>query len=233
MNTEIGVHPVQTKILKILLFKPKARFSELNKTRLTNDHFSFHINQLVSYSLIDKTDSGEYYLTQKGKEFANRMDTEKIVIEKQAKVSSLVVCVRKNKGATQYLLQQRLKHPYFGFYGFVTGKIRWGETALETAQRELKEETGLGAELTFCGVEHKTDYSTEGNLLEDKFFFIFKGYQVEGRLVEEFEGGKNLWLSEKEIRKNSKIFKDVLQIIETVKGKQLRFFENKFTEDIY
>jgi len=233
MTTEIEVHPIQTKILKVLLFKKEARFSQLNQTDLTNDHFSFHINQLVDLGLVEKMAKGKYRLTPKGKEFANRMDTEKEAIERQAKESVLIVCARKTGSIRQYLFSQRLKQPYYGFYGFVSGKIRWGEKAIETATRELKEETGLTGKLTFCGIEHKMDYSVEGKVLEDKFFFIYKATNLRGKLITEFEGGRNIWLSEREIRKTPNLFKDVIEIISLIKSRKIRFFENQFTETIY
>ena len=233
MGTEIEIHPVQATILRILLFKTEARFSELNKTELTNDHFTFHINQLLDLGLIEKNSGNKYQLTPKGKEFANRMDTDKVAVERQAKVGVCVVCIRSYKGKKQFLIQQRLKQPYYGFHGFVTGKIHWGETALGTAQRELKEETGLEANLSLSGIEHKMDYSADGKMLEDKFFFIFKGVNTKGDLIESFEGGKNIWYTEDDVKNLPNLFKDDLQIIETVKGDKLKFFENKFTELTY
>lgn len=233
MGTEIEIHPIQAKILRELLFKTEARFSELNKTELTNDHFTFHINQLIDLNLIEKNKNNQYQLTPKGKEFANRMDTDKVSIEKQAKVSVCIVCTRKNKGIQEFLIQRRLKHPYYNFHGLVTGKIHWGETVLETARRELKEETGLTGKLRFVGIEHKMDYSADGKMLEDKFFFIFKGEEMKGTFIENFEGGKNIWYSENEVKKLPLLFKDVIQIIEVVKKASTKFFENKFIESIY
>ena len=233
MSIESEIHPVQAKILKILLFKPEGRFSELNQTDLTNDHFTFHLNQLLIQKLVEKTPNSKYQLTLKWKEFANRLDTEKVQIERQAKISVLIVGVKQDKNQSRYLFQQRLKQPYFGFYGFVSGKVRWGETAEEAARREFKEETRLTAKLRFCGIEHKMDYSLEGNLLEDKFFFIFEATALKGRLIEKFEGGKNLWVGKKEIKTMTNLFKDVGQIIKTIRGGSPALFENKFTEEIY
>lgn len=233
MKTEINPHPVQIKILRILLFKNEAKFSQLNTGELTNDHFTFHINTLVESSLIEKNKNNKYQLTAKGKEFANRFDTEKLVIEKQPKISVLTVCIQKIKNKTYYLVQQRLKEPYFGFHGFISGKVRWGETPKETAARELKEETNLSAKLTLAGTEHKIDYSKEKKLLEDKYFLIFKATSPQGKLTKNFEGGKNIWLTKKEIFSLPQLFSDIRQIMKLIPTKKLFFSEKKYIETKY
>jgi len=225
---ELKIHPIQANILKILLFEPKARFSKLNVPKITTDHFNFHIKRLVELKLIEKTDKNSYSLTIDGKEFANRFDTEKIVIERQAKIAVLIIAIRNGKTAKEYLVQQRLKQPYFGFHGFVTGKARWGETLIETACRELKEESGLEAKLVLVGTKHKMDYSEESKLLEDKFFFVFRADNIKGSLVERFEGGKNLWLTKKEILKLPDLFDGVEESIKIAEQKKLAFVETKY-----
>ncbi len=102
MAIEIELHPAQAEVLKILLFRPKARFRDLNLTGLTNDHFTWHLNRLVEVGLVEKTGKGEYRLSVQGKEFANRMDSETVKIEKQAKIAVLIVCVRAKNGKTEY-----------------------------------------------------------------------------------------------------------------------------------
>src|SRR4030042_2817516 len=127
-------------------------------------------------------------------------------------------------------MQQRLKHPYFGFYGFVSGKIRWCETIYEAASRELKEETGLKAKLELAGIEHKIDYTKDDKLLEDKYFYILKATNISGRFIEVFEGGKNIWLKKKEINKLPDLFGDILKILEIIETGKLTFFEKKYKE---
>lgn len=232
--TEIEIHPVQARILVALLFKPEAKFTELlRKTHLTSDHFSFHVNKLSELGLVKKSHDNSYQLTPTGKEFANRFDTEKTKVERQAKIGVLIVCVKKKGKTKQYLVHQRLKQPYYGFYGFVSGKIPWGETTIETARRELKEETGLSAELKFVGIEHKMDYSEKNELLEDKYFFIFKGEKPKGNLIKKFKGGKSIWMSYKKIVSLPNLFKDAKKIISIVNQDRPVFVENKFTETIY
>jgi len=234
MATENKIHPVQAKILVDLLFKPEVSFSSLLKgTHLTSDHFTFHLNKLTELGLIEKTKKGGYCLSLKGKEFANRFDTQKKIIERQAKLGVLIVCVKKLKGVTYYLTHQRLKQPYWGFYGFITGKISWGETIKETAARELKEEANLSANIKFVGIEHKMDYSQKKQILEDKYFFIFRGDNPKGNLRKRFKGGKNIWKTYKEIAELKNSFKDVKDIVAVVDRNKLVFRENKFFEKVF
>jgi len=232
MKKEIQLHPSQANILKVLLLKPEARFRDLNKLGLSTDHFSFHIKSLIDSGLVVK--SGYFYnLTVVGKEFANRLDIEKQApqIEKQAKVGVLIFAVKNFSGVKKYLLQQRLKQPYFGYFGGVGGKLKVGETLFEGAEREFSEETGLSAKLSFAGVNHKMDYSKDGILLEDKLFFVFRADNPQGELVKEFPGGKNFWFSLVEIRKLPKLFPDVLDKLKMIEAKNISFSEKKYFVD--
>jgi 8-oxo-dGTP pyrophosphatase MutT (NUDIX family) len=224
---KLEIHPIQARILRTMLFREKSRFIDLNTLKLPTDHFNFHLKQLLALELAEKSDN-KYYLTAKGKEFANRLDTDQIVLERQAKISVVVCGVGKSGRTKQYLVQQRLKQPSYGFYGFITGKIKWGEIVGETAAREFLEETGLKAKLSLAGIEHKMDYPKKGEILEDKFFFIFRAENPKGPLTKNFEGGRNVWLTRREIFKLPDIFGDVLKIIETVNQKNLVFFEAKY-----
>jgi 8-oxo-dGTP pyrophosphatase MutT (NUDIX family)/predicted transcriptional regulator len=233
MKTSLEIHRAQAQILKELLLKPSARFRDLNVTGLTTDHFTFHLRQLVESELIIKDRKGRYQLTATGKEFANRFDTQTVNLERQAKLAVLIVGIKKDQKSVKYLIQQRLKQPYYGYRGFVTGKVRWGETLPEAAQREFAEETGLRGKFTFVGLRHKIDYSTAGLLLEDKFFMVFRADRLEGNFRKNFEGGRNQWFSEKEIQKLPKLFPDVKITLRFIQGQTLRFHEKKYRVSTY
>jgi len=189
------LHPAHVAILRVLLFSPEARFAELQKEAgLSSDHFNFYLQQLLNEGFIEKTEAGSYHLTFKGKEFSNRFDTDARTVERQPKVAVLLM-IYGDDG--RQLVQQRLKQPFYGYWGRPTGKIRWGEMILEAAGRELQEETGLSAELSFRAIYHKMDHNKRtGELLEDKIFFVIDCRRPHGKLITDFEGGRNAWLTQ-------------------------------------
>ena len=197
MSIDKQLHPAHVAILRVLLFRPDARFAELQKaSELSSDHFNFYLKQLLDEEFVAKQGKGAYYLTPKGKEFANRFDTDERKVERQPKVA---VCLMIRRSDGTQLVQQRLKQPFYGYWGRPTGKIRWGETILEAAARELMEETGLEADLAFEQIYHKMDYNQEtGDMLEDKIFFVVAGSDPRGTFIEQFEGGRNAWMTQKE-----------------------------------
>jgi ADP-ribose pyrophosphatase YjhB (NUDIX family) len=207
MAHEVQVHQAQTAILRELLFVDSAGFAALQKpTGLTSDHFKFHIARLVELEYVEKLDSGQYRLSGKGKEYASKLDTDSNTIEKQPK-SSVILVVEKvgADGRSLFVVQERRKHPYFGFWGFPSGKIRWGETILAAAARELMEETGLTATPKHMGIYHEQVAEREsGQMLEDKIFHIVHCSAPEGQLKAEFDSGHNIWTSLEDARAREK-----------------------------
>ncbi len=234
MKPIFEVHPIQGKILKVLLFQTTARFSDLNPDKIPTDHFSFHLKSLLESELLKKLPGGQYGLTAKGKEFANRFDTEKIIIERQAKLSVAVVPVKKVGKKKYYLIHQRLKQPYFGYYGVVNGKIRWGEKVFETGARELLEETGLKAsKMTLVGIFHKSDFSINGDLLEDKYFFRIRVDKFSGKLRANVPEGKNFWFTKDKLLKLSHLFPDLEEFIDHYDQNDLLFDERSYVAQGY
>ena len=205
-----------------------AGYAELQKpTGLGSDHFNFHILRLVELGLVEKLEKG-YRLTLKGKEYANKLDTDNKTIERQPKVAVLLAVERLVGGQKQLLFQERLKNPYFGYWGFASGKIRWGETIHQAASRELMEETGLTATTHILGLYHEHTYLKETNeLLEDKMFYVVHCVDVEGDLVVDFEGGHNAWMTMGEARKLEKKFTSFETELEMIEGKQGIWVEQK------
>lgn len=211
MSYEPQTHEAQVAILRHLLFAKEAAFADMQKTTgLASDHFNFHIKKLVDDGYVTKKD-GKYCLSRKGKEYANRMDTDENIIEKQPKISIAITLERKGKhGEREFLFQQRKKNPYYDFWGRVGGKMRWGETVIEAAERELKEETGLEADFEYKLLYHKRDFDKQnGKLLEDKIFLCVYADNYRGELLESFEGGVNRWMTHEEFQQQPKRFTSV------------------------
>lgn len=229
---EIKIHEYQISILRELLFKPQARFSELKKVDIENDHFAKHLKHLIDEGLILKTNE-RYSLTNEGKEFANRIDTNSLKLERQAKIGVALHAVRIIKGVTEYLIHQRLKEPFYGWYGSHSGKIRWGENPLDCARREFLEETGLTGDFELKGIIHYHHYFKDGRLLEDKYFWEYKITDVKGNLLEGVEEGKNIWMTEKEYRKLENTFATFDEIKDVINSSELVYLDKKRFVDNY
>ena len=221
------LHQTQNDILKDLLFTPQASYTSLQKNSgHDSDYFKFHITKLVDLGYVDKIQKGLYCLSVTGKEYANKLDTDVGTVERQPKAAVIIVAQNGDK----FLLQERLKHPYFGFWGYPGGKIRWGETIMAAAARELMEETGLCATLSYKGVYHEiVKHEDTGEIVEDKIFHVVYATNTTGALLVDFEGGNNAWLTQVELLSKEKRYKSC--DIETEVGTgTTRFIES---EQIY
>jgi len=195
------LHNIQLEILKQLLFAPSLRYSKLKpSSKMENNQFNFHLDQLIDGGYITK-DGRDYSLTNFGKEYANRMDTEQTIIAKQSKISAWVCCIRTFGGKKQYLIYTRLKQPFYGCQGFISGKVAYGEKVLEAARRELKEETGLEGNAQIVSIKHFLVFDKATNeLVEDKFMFLCLIKNPQGSLNPDETEGKYQWVNDENLR---------------------------------
>lgn len=195
-NINIKLHDLQKILLKKLAAVDGARFNELLIEGLESEHMNYHLKQLVGVGLVAKSDE-RYKLTDKGKDYSNLMDDEVEFIEKQPKTSILLHAVRKREdGQVEHLLSKRLRQPYFGKVGRLTGKVRFGETLKQAALRELYEETGLKAETVVLeGIYHKLRYREDGTYVQDSLFYRFFVTGFSGQFIEQTPHQQNLWVS--------------------------------------
>ncbi|MGB4762120.1 MAG: NUDIX domain-containing protein [Candidatus Saccharimonas sp.] len=224
-------HDAQMKILRALLMTTGCSFADLTRaTNLTSDHANFHIKKLVEVGYVEHTPKtyGQYRLTREGKLYANTMDTDAFEIERQAK---LTVDLAIECADGRFLVQERQKQPFYGYHGFPTGKIRWGETMVQAGARELLEETGLTADLRVVGIYHKLDYDTDGELLEDKYMCLIHGTNPKGNLIEQTESHRNTWLTSKEYNQLDKRMGDIYETIAQLRKESAFVRESTFTFD--
>ncbi len=194
------LHEIQLGILKRLLFADELRYTDLKPDpEIENNQFDFHLKELIKVGYIQK---GERYysLTSVGKEYSNRMDTDKVVIAQQAKISAWLCCRRKRKQGYQYLIYTRLKQPFYNCQGFPSGKVKYGEHVINAAKRELKEETGLTGQPQIVTIKHFVVFDKKSNeLLEDKFMFLCLFENPKGQLITNNEG-KYEWVDEQGLK---------------------------------
>jgi 8-oxo-dGTP pyrophosphatase MutT (NUDIX family) len=208
------LHEVQLGILKKLLFADKLRYTQMKPdATIENNTFDFHVKQLFEMNLINK-DGNSYRLSSSGKEYANRIDTDTNKIEVQAKLSVWLCCLRERKGKVEVLIGTRLKQPFYGKQGFVTGKVKLGEGISEAAKRELKEETNLDGEPELILIKHYRVFDEQHTkLLEDKFMFLCKVQEPRGEIMNNNEV-KLEWVALDEVKeKVTNPFEDIEQLL--------------------
>jgi 8-oxo-dGTP pyrophosphatase MutT (NUDIX family) len=190
------MHEIQVEILRKLLFAEKLRFAEIKPADMEGSQFTFHLEKLVEQKYVAKVANG-YRLTESGKNFANRIDFDSPKPAQQAKHSAVFCATRKD--ATEVLIYKRLKNPYFGHYGFPTGKVRYGETMIDAATRELQEETNLVGTPYLVGIRHYRVYFPDAKtLVEDKVMYVYRIDEPEGELLSN-EEGEFRWVSSKTV----------------------------------
>ena len=214
----------QLKIINSLLFKKDARYTDLNTEELPTNQFNYHIKELITEGYIKKEDD-KYLLTTKGKSYASKIDIFSGNIEKQGKLSVLPVCTKIEKGTIKYLIHQRKKHPNYDYIGFPAGKIKYGESFLNEALRELKEETGLSGVPVLKQINHMLVKNKNGVIVDDKLFFIYLITNLKGEFIIETIEGINKWMSLEEVKSQKLLFPDVLDTINILESNELSFVE--------
>ncbi len=195
-----SLHPLQLEILQKLLFSTSLRFTDLRPNEeVENNQLDFHLHKLIELSYVEKRGLG-YGLTSLGKEYAGRIDTSNRLITRQGKIGVIIGCIRERNGENEFLFYTRLKQPFFECQGFPTGKIQFGESIVETAERELFEETGLTGKASVIQLTHyRVRAIGTSELLEDKYLFLCKVSEPEGELIERSEEGLYYWVKESEV----------------------------------
>lgn len=216
MSKTQSLHAAQRAILEVLRHAPSARFSDMMRAaRMESDVFKFHIRGFVRDGVVEKLPDGRYRLTARGKEYANSLDESRLAL-RQPKLSLLLV-VRSLDG--EILLHRRLRHPFYGYIGLLSGPARWGDDFTETATAELRKQSGLAAEFHLAGVRRERDLNMAGDIREDKVFFLLEA-TVDGDPEELWHGGETSWYEESGIANLDKVFPATLDCLEQMHVKQ-------------
>jgi len=115
------------------------------------------------------------------------------------------------------LVQERTKS--WKGLSFPGGHVDEGESIVDSAIREIKEETGLDIKnLKSCGIVHWSN----SKIFDRYIVFLYKTTEFEGELITEMDEGRNFWISIDELktRQNTNSFHHYLPM----------FLEDRFNE---
>lgn len=185
------MHRLQQHILHQLIHNHRLRYADLKPADVEGNLFMYHLKQLIKQGLVLKCDDGRYELSAEGQAYADRLSLKTLTPRAQPRIVTLIVLQNE---AGEYLLYRRKRQPLLGMIGFPYGKIHLGETVAEAANRELKEKTGLSAELTHRGDGYVTIYTAE-QPISQIMFHLFIGRQPLGKLKKGTTAGVPLWSS--------------------------------------
>lgn len=219
----VEMHKLQIEVLKELWFHPVRRFSDMMAvTGLTSDDFKFHLRKLVKLGLVFKNDSGVYELTAEGKEFANRLDYERLAPVRQPKLTTATFVRRTGAktGSVKYLFHQRLRQPFYEYWGVIGQPVRWGETFEQAAARGLRRQAGLDAPSRLKGFYRQRDLSDNSDtILEDKLFVVMEA-EWQGGKTKTWPHAKARWMTADEYKKQPKRFDSCVEMLRLLGQKQ-------------
>jgi hypothetical protein len=182
-------HHLQKQMLYTLVTSESARFADIRPKTVDSNVATYHLRQLVKQGFVEKRANGRYYLTPEGKIAGTTITLGRKESLSQAH-SVFFLALQNDKGA--WLLRKRLAQPMYGKSGFVHGEPIAMEPIAETAQKILKEKTGLSATFSPRGSGYVT-------LLEGKahqsfiHFTLLVGNDIKGKLIERVGNGENYW----------------------------------------
>ncbi len=223
MNSE-SVNKIQVQILRQLSKGGGRRFSEINTGDVPTDHFSYHLKQLIKYGFVEKSADNLYSLSAYGKTRSIMLYPNSNGFIEQGFMAVRIVVTKKVGKTLKYLIQERIVEPYKGVYGTPGEKILYGEKLSEAADRALKVQTGLTCPLELKGMIHMFD-ELSGEIMQDKYFFIFSGSEPNGELIASGRSGKNIWISKDELIKSPKLISGGKEILEIAASSHYRVEE--------
>jgi 8-oxo-dGTP pyrophosphatase MutT (NUDIX family) len=215
-----SMHRLQQHILQQLIMNQQLRYADIKPREVEGNLFMYHLRQLMKDGLVEKTATGRYQLTARGKLYSDRLSLKSLTPRVQPRIVTLMA-VEGSDG--RWLWYRRKRQPLIHRIGFPYGKIHIGESVQQAAARELKEKTGLEAELQHRGDGYATTY--EGSEpVSEILFHLFYGSNPRGQLLERSTIGEPFWAHPEDLEADSVMSNalDLLQLTQSYDGK--RFF---------
>ncbi len=212
------MHSHRQKILKKLIHSPSLSFNQLWDRDGESNSFAYHLKVLEEDNLVEKI-GNHYQLSHNGRKFTAYLDGESGGKHAFPLVGVVMIIMHNDK----FLMLKRTKEPFYGYWGFVGGKLKFSQYIMEAAKEELKEETGLECDLEFKGLFSSKTYNNN-SLSYNHQLFVIKAINPKGTLIESTREGINKWFSYEEI-KDLKTFPNILHSIEIARSKTFRWIE--------
>lgn len=129
-------HHIQRSIFQKIAQKGSMRYADIKIDGVESSLFVYHLKELMRASMVEKDERGKYRLTKLGVTLSQHY-SEKLDDIRMAVPGYTVVFLRSDKG--NWLMYQREKAPFVGFYSTISGKMHHGETLQKSVQREMEE----------------------------------------------------------------------------------------------
>lgn len=201
---------IRKNIILKMIHKPEAKFSELWDKDVESNTFAYHLKKLESEGLIEKCDE-VYILTSEGKKLTAFIEGN--TGDRAALPTPTVVVVVMREG--KLLCQRRLKEPFYGYHGFISGKINFGFNVLECAKRDLMEEANLEADFEFKGMGMTKTFNNN-KLGFHHFFYYVLATNPKGELKQKTHKAENFWIKLEDTENLERFpdFDDIVQLLQ-------------------
>ncbi|HSX41390.1 MAG TPA: NUDIX domain-containing protein [Candidatus Saccharimonadales bacterium] len=185
------MHRLQQHILQRLILNPEQRYADLKPVEVEGNLFMYHLRCLMKDGYVEKRANGRYSLSAAGKLYVDRLSLKSLTPRIQPRIVTLMAVEQGGK----WLVYLRKRQPLINLIGFPYGKIHLGESIKAAAERELKEKTGLIADLTHVGDGYATT-SEAGEPVSQIMFHMFYGKDPKGEILEHSDIGEPMWVDE-------------------------------------
>lgn len=198
------------KILSRLMHFPNSALEE-----------NLFLKELAKEGLVEKNKDNTYSLTAHGKKETLFIDGATGKRSKQPFVGCLVVPINEK---SEFLIHHRLKEPFYDFVGLMGGKMHFDETVSDCAARELKEETGLQADLQIAAIYNFLTFDENG-IAFNHVHFLVTAKNCKGTLKEKDREGFFEWMPKQKVLAQKRLFIDVPHLLETIEQGKFKIVE--------
>ncbi len=193
---------IERKIVLKLIHSPETSFNELWGKEGESNKFAYHLGKLVNKGIIEKSATGNYKLTEEGRKQSAFIEGDTGTRAEFPTVTIVLIV----KDGDKFLCQKRLKEPFYGVWGFPSGKINFGQNLFECAKRDLLEEAGLEAdEWELKALEQVKTFEDDKMLFHHYIFHVITE-NVKGELKDKTHKAENKWMTLEEYYSKEEAF---------------------------